>query len=90
MKKIRWGILSTGWIARKFAEGLSVLPDAEVVAVGSRAQETADAFGDEYGVPHRHASYEALVGDPDVDVIYIGTPHPFHKDNAILSLEAGL
>jgi predicted dehydrogenase len=89
MKKIRWGILSTGWIAKKFAEGLSVLPDAEIVAVGSRAQETADAFGDEYGVPHRHASYEALVGDPDVDVIYIGTPHPFHKDNAILSLEAG-
>jgi dihydrodiol dehydrogenase / D-xylose 1-dehydrogenase (NADP) len=87
--KIRWGILSTGWIAKKFAEGLSVLPDAEIVAVGSRAQETADAFGDEYGVPHRHASYEALVGDQDVDVIYIGTPHPFHKDNAILSLEAG-
>ena len=87
--KIRWGILSTGWIAKKFAEGLSVLPDAEIVAVGSRAQETADAFGDEYGVPRRYASYEALVGDPDVDVVYIGTPHPFHKDNAILSLEAG-
>jgi len=87
--KIRWGILSTGWIAKKFAEGLSVLPDAEIMAVGSRAQETADAFGDEYGVPHRHASYEALAADPDVDVIYIGTPHPFHKDNAILSLGAG-
>ena len=89
MKRTRWGILSTGWIAKKFAEGLSVLPDAEIVAVGSRAQEPADAFGDEYGVPHRHASYEALVADPDVDVIYIGTPHPFHKENAILSLEAG-
>ncbi|MBN1812543.1 MAG: Gfo/Idh/MocA family oxidoreductase [Anaerolineae bacterium] len=89
MKKIRWGILSTGWIAKKFAQGLSVLPDAEIVAVGSRAQETADAFGDEFGVPHRHASYEALAEDSDADVIYIGTPHPFHKDNAILCLEAG-
>jgi dihydrodiol dehydrogenase / D-xylose 1-dehydrogenase (NADP) len=89
MKKTRWGILSTGRIAKQFAEGLSVLPDAEIVAVGSRAQETADAFGDKYGVPHRHASYKALAADPDVDVIYIGTPHPFHKDNAILSLEAG-
>jgi dihydrodiol dehydrogenase / D-xylose 1-dehydrogenase (NADP) len=87
--KIRWGILSTGRIAKQFAEGLSVLSDAEIAAVGSRAQETADAFGDKYGVPHRHASYEALAADPDVDVIYIGTPHPFHKDNAILSLEAG-
>lgn len=89
MRKIRWGILSTGWIARKFAQGLSVLPDAEIVAVGSRAQETADAFGDEYGVPRRYATYEALAADPDVDVVYIGTPHPFHKDNAILNLEAG-
>jgi predicted dehydrogenase len=87
--KIRWGILGTGWIAKKFAEGLSVLPDAEIVAVGSRAQETADAFGNAYGVPRRYASYEALVADPDVNVVYIGTPHPFHKDNALLSLEAG-
>jgi predicted dehydrogenase len=86
---IRWGILSTGWIAHKFAEGLSVLPDAEIVAVGSRAQETADAFGDEFGVPHRHASYEALAEDPDVDVIYVGTPHPFHKEDSLLCLEAG-
>jgi dihydrodiol dehydrogenase / D-xylose 1-dehydrogenase (NADP) len=89
MKKIRWGILSTGWIAKKFAQGLSVLPDAEIVAVGSRAQETADAFGDQFGVPHRHASYEALAANPDVDVVYIGTPHPFHKDNSLLCLEAG-
>jgi dihydrodiol dehydrogenase / D-xylose 1-dehydrogenase (NADP) len=87
--KIRWGILSTGWIANKFAQGLSVLPDAEIVAVGSRAQATADAFGDKFGVPHRHASYEALAADPDVDVIYIGTPHPFHKENSLLCLQAG-
>lgn len=87
--KIRWGILSTGWIAKKFAEGLSVLPDAEIVAVGSRVQETANAFGDRFSVPHRHASYKALAADPDVDVVYVGTPHPFHKDNSLLCLEAG-
>jgi predicted dehydrogenase len=86
--KIRWGILSTGRIAKQFAEGLSVLPDAEIVAVGSRAQETADAFGDKFGVSHRHAGYEALAADPDVDVIYIGTPHPFHKENSLLCLQA--
>ncbi|MGC9358300.1 MAG: Gfo/Idh/MocA family protein, partial [Anaerolineae bacterium] len=88
-KTIRWGILSTGSIAHKFAEGLSQLPDAELIAVGSRRQETAEAFGEEHGVPHRHASYEALANNPEVDVIYIGTPHPFHKENSLLALRAG-
>lgn len=87
--KIRWGILSTGWIANKFAEGLSVLPDAEIVAVGSRAQETADEFGDRFDVDHRHASYKALAEDPDVDVVYIGTPHSLHRESSVLCLEAG-
>lgn len=89
MEKIRWGILSTGLIAGKMAEALSSLDDAEIAAVGSRTQESADAFGDEWNIPTRHASYEALANDPDVDVIYIGTPHPFHKDNAILCLNGG-
>ncbi len=88
-RKIRWGILSTGSIARAFARGLAVLPDAELVAVGSRAQATADEFGRTFGVSHRHPSYEALAHDPDVDVIYVATPHVFHKENALLCLEAG-
>jgi len=87
--KIRWGILGTGRIAAKFAEGLSALPDAELVAVGSRARDTADAFGEERNVPHRHPSYEKLAQDPDVDVIYVATPHPMHKDNSLLCLENG-
>ncbi|HQI76010.1 MAG TPA: Gfo/Idh/MocA family oxidoreductase, partial [Candidatus Latescibacteria bacterium] len=88
--KIRWGIMSTGKIAHKFAQGLKELPDeAEILAVGSRAQQTADAFGDEFGIPRRYASYEALVADADVDVVYIGTPHSFHYDNAVLCLNAG-
>jgi len=89
MDTIRWGILGTGSIARKFAQGLRALPDARLVAVGSRRQETADAFGREYDAPNRHASYEALAHDPDVDAIYVATPHSLHRDNTILCLEAG-
>jgi predicted dehydrogenase len=86
---IRWGILGTGNIAHQFARGLAVLPDAALVAVGSRAQETADAFGAEFDVSNRHASYEALAADAEVDVVYISTPHPFHHANTLLCLNGG-
>ena len=85
--KISWGIIGTGRIAKSFAQGLKVLDDAELAAVGSRNQESADKFGNEFNVKHRHASYEALAEDPDVDVVYISTPHPFHKSNTLLCLE---
>ena len=88
-QKIRWGILGTGNIAHQFARGVSVLTDAELVAVGSRSQETADAFGDEFGVDRRHPSYEALANDPGVDAIYISTPHSLHRENSLLCLNAG-
>ena len=86
---LRWGIMSTGTIARAFAEGIASLDNAQVVAVGSRKQATADAFADDFDIPHRHDSYEALVNDDEVDVIYIGTPHVFHKENMLLALNAG-
>lgn len=86
---IRWGILSTGAIARSFVKGLNAVPDAEPVAVGSRSQQAADAFGDEFGIPRRHPSYVALANDPDVDVIYVATPHSLHRENSILCLRAG-
>lgn len=86
---IHWGILGTGSIARKFATGLSVLPDAKLAAVGSRGQETAEAFGDEFDVPRRHPSYEALANDEQVDVIYVATPHSLHRENTLLCLAAG-
>ena len=89
MQNIRWGILSTGNIAEQFAKGLAALDDATLVAVGSRSQTSADRFGDAYNVPHRHASYEALAADPEVDVIYVATPHPFHAENTLLCLRAG-
>lgn len=87
--KIRWGILGTGNIAHQFARGLAAAEDVELVAVGSRTQESADRFGEEFGVPRRHASYEALANDPDVDAIYVATPHTFHRDNALLCLNGG-
>jgi len=86
---LRWGILATGRIARKFATGLQDAEGAELVAVGSRTQQKANAFADEFDIPRRHGSYEALAGDADVEAIYVATPHPMHKDAAILCLEAG-
>ncbi len=88
-EKFRWGILGGGNIARKFATGVKALDDAELVAIGSRTQANADKFGDEFGIPHRHASYEALAADPHVDAIYVATPHPMHKENTLLCLRGG-
>ena len=87
--KIRWGILSTGAIARQFAQGLAFVPGAELIAVGSRTQEAAERFGVDFDAPHRHASYQAVAEDPEVDVVYIGTPHNLHCDNTLMCLEAG-
>ena len=84
----RWAILGTGRIAAIFAEGLKALEDAQLVAAGSRTQEKADAFADRFDIPRRHASYQALAADPDVDVVYIATPHSMHKENTILCLKA--
>jgi predicted dehydrogenase len=86
---VRWGILATGKIAHSFADDLKLQPGCEVVAVGSRSRASAEAFGDEFGVPHRHASYQALVDDPDVDAVYVSTPHPGHRDAALLAINAG-
>ena len=75
MEKARWGILGTGRIANEFAEGLTSVPDAELVAVGSRSQESADAFGEKWQVDQRHPSYEALANDPNVEIIYLHSAH---------------
>ena len=88
-EKIRWGILGPGTISQKFATGLKAIPDAEITAVGSRNLQRANAFADTFRIPHRHGNYADLAHDPEVDVIYVATPHPFHKECAILCLEAG-
>ena len=82
---LRWGIIGTGGIARSFAADLANTDSGVVVAVGSRRLETAEAFG----TGRAYGSYEALVSDPEVDAVYVATPHPFHHANARLALEAG-
>jgi predicted dehydrogenase len=85
---IGWGILATGGIARGFTRDL-VLHGHRVVAVGSRTQSSADSFASEFGLPRAYGSYEQLAADPDVDVIYVATPHNFHAANAELALKQG-
>ena len=85
----RWGIIGTGSIAKKFATGLTALPDAQLYVVGSRFQETADVFADQFDAPVRHSSYESLAQDVNVDAVYVATPHSFHKENSLLCLAAG-
>lgn len=85
---LRWGILGTGGIARLFTSDLRTA-GLTVTAVGSRTQEAADAFAADFGIPRAHGSYEELAQDPEVDVIYVSTPHPFHAAGAELALRHG-
>ena len=86
MKKYKWGILGPGSIARRFAEGLKHAPGAELYAVGSRDKGRAQKFASEFGFKKSCGSYEELVSDPDVDVVYVATPHPQHEEHTVLSL----
>jgi len=88
-KVIRWGILGTGKIAKAFAAGLADTPGAELAAVASRTADSAATFGAAYGVPRCYGSYQALADDPEIDVIYIATPHPMHHENALMCLNGG-
>jgi len=85
-KKIKWGILSTGWIAHKFVTALQLAENCEVYAVGSRNPESARKFASEFNIPKIYGSYEELVQDAEVDVIYIATPHNLHLENTLLAL----
>ena len=86
---LRWGVIGSGSIASSFATDLALTDSGRMVAVGSRRQETADRFADRYGIPNRHGSYRALVEDPEVEVVYVATPHPMHLAHAQLALEHG-
>ncbi len=89
MGPTRWGIAGPGRIAAALAPDFAHVPDAELVAVGSRSRERAEAFARAHGVPRAHGSYGDLVADPDVDVIYIATPHPQHHAIALAAIRAG-
>ncbi len=86
---LRWGVIGTGGIAAAWVEDMGMTDSGKVVAVGSRRQETADQFAERWAIPNRHASYEALVSDPEVDAVYVATPHPLHSPCAQLGLRAG-
>lgn len=89
MKLIRWGIIATGEVAKNMVQALNSCNDAEVVAVASRTQARADTFGQQWKIPTCYGSYEALVENPNVDVVYIATPHNLHYENMLMSLRAG-
>lgn len=86
---VRWGIIATGGIAHSFARDLALLPGAEIAAVGSRSQASADAFASEFGVTRRYPSYADLAADPEIDAVYVATPHSGHHDAAMLAIEQG-
>jgi predicted dehydrogenase len=88
MTGLRWGILATGGIAHMFTSDLRTA-GLEVAAVGSRRRDAADSFAREFDIARAHDSYEALVADPEVDIVYVATPHPSHAENALLALEHG-
>lgn len=91
MSKIfNWGIIGPGRIAHKFAMGLSVIKNARLHAVASRSEERAEAFARQYGATHFFGNYEAITSCPNLDVVYIATPHAFHCENTLLCLQNGI
>ena len=87
--KLNWGILTTGWIARKFATDLRQSQTGRLVAVGARRQADAEKFARDFGGARAHGSYAALLADPAVQAVYIATLHPFHAEWAIKAAAAG-
>ncbi|WP_169582045.1 MULTISPECIES: Gfo/Idh/MocA family oxidoreductase [Microbacterium] len=85
---LRWGIIGTGSVARSMTRDLLGFGHS-VVSVGSRNRPRADEFATSFGIPRAHGSYEDLVNDPTVDIVYVGTPHVAHASNALLALDAG-
>jgi D-xylose 1-dehydrogenase (NADP+, D-xylono-1,5-lactone-forming) len=86
---VKWGILSTADINRKVIPGATESPKVELLAVGSRTQERADAYAAEWGIPRAYGSYEALLADPEVEAIYISLPNNLHTEWSIKAVEAG-
>lgn len=90
MKAMRWGILSTGVIAKNFAQTVKAMGEEVILhAVASRTMDKANEFADAYGIEKRYDSYQALANDPDVDIVYVATPHSRHYEDMKLLIEAG-
>lgn len=86
---LRWAILGAGGIAGAFAGAVTRHTRSQVVAVGSRDLQRATRFAGQHDIPRAHGSYEALVADPDIDAVYVATPHSEHRDHALLAIAAG-
>lgn len=87
--KFKWGIISTGHISGRFAEALEILPEAELAAVASRTIDSANEFAEKYNIPKAYATYQELAADPEIDAVYIGTPHTFHLENSVMCMRKG-
>lgn len=87
--EIRWGVVGPGRIAENVLPDFAHVPHARVVAVASRSQERADAFAARHGIDRAHGSYAAILDDPDVDVLYVATPHAQHAALSVAALRAG-
>lgn len=87
MKKFKWGILTAGKMSAKFVKALKLLENAELYAVGARDQGRADHFATEFGFRKSYSGYEELVSDPEVDIIYIASPHSHHFEHTMLCLK---
>lgn len=83
------GIIGAGWIAHKMAQALAPLSEAQVWAIASRSAEKAKEFAQQYNLPRAYSSYEELVSDPEVDLVYIATPHSHHYQHTRLAIEHG-
>jgi predicted dinucleotide-utilizing enzyme len=86
---LRWGILGTGWIAERFISTVQRNTRQRIEAIGSRGADRSAAFATRFGVPRSYGSYEQLVADPALDVVYVATPHNAHLAGARSALEAG-
>lgn len=87
--QLGWGILGTGRIAQTFAKAVINSRTGKLVGVGSRTQEAAERFGEEFQIPRRYGSYQALLDDPDVQAVYISLPNHLHAEWAIKCAQAG-
>jgi predicted dehydrogenase len=88
-KKYKWGILAPGKMSAKFTKGLKLLANAELYAVGSRDIQRAKQFAEEYGFQKYYGSYEELAADPELEVVYIASPHSHHHEHTLLCLRNG-
>jgi predicted dehydrogenase len=88
-RKIRWGIISTGRIAQQFCQDMSFVDNGELVAVGARKLESARSFANTFNIPNAYEGYQSVFDDPNVDIVYIATPHNFHFEQVQNALNSG-